>query len=264
MIQFATLNGAKFAYRVDGPENGPVVILSNSLMASMEMWNGNMEALTDRFRVIRYDMRGHGHSEVTPGPYSIDQLAKDLLALLDHLSVSKAHLVGLSLGGMVSQNVGANYPDRVLSLSLCDTATATFPSSTWQERIDIAREKGVEALAEGTLSRWMVDAFRQSHSEEVERVRRIVLGTPAEGYMGCAAAIRDMNQTLLVLKIKAPTLVIVGAQDASTTVEHATVLHRLILGSQLVVIDQAAHLSNIDQREKFNQTLRAFLDQQAK
>lgn len=264
MIQYATLNGAKFAYRVDGPEDGPVVVLSNSLMTRIEMWDGNMEALTDRFKVIRYDMRGHGRSEVIKGPYSVDQLAGDLVALLDHLKVPKAHLVGLSLGGMVSQNVAANHPERVLSVALCDTATEIFPSSTWGDRIQIAKEKGVEALAEGTLSRWMVDAFRQNHPEEVERIRQIILGTPVEGYMGCAGAIRDMNQTLLVLKIKAPTLVIVGAQDASTTVDHALVLHRLILGSQLVIIDQAAHLSNIDQREKFNQTLRAFLDQQAK
>jgi 3-oxoadipate enol-lactonase len=264
MIQFATLNGAKFAYRVDGPENGPVVILSNSLMTRIEMWDGNMEALTDRFRVIRYDTRGHGRSEVTEGPYTIDLLASDLVALLDHLKVPKAHIVGLSLGGMIGQNVAANYPDRVLSLSLCDTATEIVPRSTWADRIQIAKEKGVEALAEGTLSRWMVDSFRQSHPEEVDRIRQIILGTPAEGFMGCAGAIRDMNQTLLVLKIKAPTLVLVGAQDASTTVDNAIVLHRLILGSQLVVIDEAAHLSNIDQREKFNQTLRAFLDQQTK
>lgn len=263
MIQFATINGAKFAYRSDGPENGPVVILSNSLLTRIEMWDKNMEALTNRYRVIRYDMRGHGRSEVTPAPYTVDLLAADLVGLMDHLNIQKAHLVGLSLGGMVSQNVAANHPERVLSLSLCDTATEIFPRSTWEDRISIAKQNGVQALAEGTLSRWMVDSFRQEQPDEVARIREIILGTPDEGFIGCASAIRDMNQTLLVLKIKAPTLVIVGAQDASTTVDHATVLHRLILGSKLVVIDQAAHLSNIDQRDKFNQALRSFLDQHA-
>lgn len=261
MIQFANVNGVKLAYRIDGPENGPTVILSNSLLTRLEMWDKNMDALTSKYRVVRYDTRGHGRSEATPAPYTIELLAADLIALMDHLKIERAHLVGLSLGGMLLQNVAANYPQRVISLSLCDTATEITPRSTWADRIAAAQKGGVEALVEGTLGRWMVDSFRQQHPEEVARIREIILGTPLEGFIGCASAIRDMNQTLSALNIKAPTMVLVGAEDASTTVNHATVLHRLILGSKLVIIENAAHLPNIDQREKFDKAIRSFLDQ---
>jgi len=172
-------NQIKMAYQIDGPENGPTVIMSNSLMSSLEMWDSNISALTDRYRVIRYDTRGHGQTQVTEGPYSIALLAQDLVALMDALQIKQAHLVGLSMGGI---------------------------------------------------------------------------------YLACASAVRDMAQSTMLLKIKAPTMVLVGKQDPACTVDQATVLHRLIPQSSMVVLDQAAHLANIEQPQAFNTALRGFLD----
>ncbi len=253
-------NQIKITYQIDGPEQGPVVIMSNSLMSSLEMWDSNINALTDRYRVIRYDTRGHGQTQVTEGPYSIALLAQDLIALMDALKISKAHLVGLSMGGMICQYIGANYPERALSLSLCDTASEMPPRSMWEERFTIARAQGITGLVEGTIKRWFLSDFIQKEPAHIERIKHMILATPVDGYLGCASAVRDMAQSTMLLKIKAPTMVLVGKQDPACTVDQATVLHRLIAHSSLVVIDQAAHLSNIEQPIAFNHALRGFLD----
>ena len=147
-------NQIKIAYQIDGPEQGPAVIMSNSLMSSLEMWDQTISALTDRYRVVRYDTRGHGQSQVTDGPYSIALLAEDLVALMDALNINQAHLVGLSMGGMICQYIGANYPERALSLSLCDTASEMPPRSMWEERFAIAKSQGIAGLVDGTIKRW--------------------------------------------------------------------------------------------------------------
>jgi 3-oxoadipate enol-lactonase len=260
MIQHIQANGINIAYQFDGPANAPVVVLSNSLMSSLAMWDDTLPALTNKYRVLRYDTRGHGKSQVTPGPYSIALLAQDLVALLDALKVSKAHLVGLSMGGMICQYIGANHPERVLSLGLCDTASEMPPRSLWEERFAIARKDGIAGLAEGTLKRWFVDGFAAKAPDKIEAVRKMILDTSVEGYLGCASAVRDMAQTTMLLKIKAPTLVLVGAQDPACTVDQATVLHRMIAKSKMFIIDNAAHIANIEQPHAFNQVLREFLD----
>ncbi|CAN1504636.1 MhpC Predicted hydrolases or acyltransferases (alpha/beta hydrolase superfamily) [Burkholderiaceae bacterium] len=253
-------NQIKIAYQIDGPEQGPVVIMSNSLMSSLEMWDQTISALTDRYRVVRYDTRGHGQSQVTDGPYSIALLAKDLVALMDALNINQAHLVGLSMGGMICQYIGANYPERALSLSLCDTASEMPPRSMWEERFAIAKSQGIAGLVDGTIKRWFLGVFINRATEQINTVRKMILATPVDGYLGCASAVRDMAQSTMLLKIKAPTMVLVGKQDPACTVDQATVLHRLIPHSSLVVIDQAAHLSNIEQPKAFNHALRGFLD----
>lgn len=260
MMQHITTNGIKLAYRIDGNPNGPALILCNSLMSSAAMWNDTMPALTDKFRVIRYDKRGHGQSEVTPAPYSIALLSQDLIGLMDALGIAKAHLAGLSMGGMICQYVGANYPERVLSLGLCDTASEMPPRNLWEERFAIARKDGIAGLVDGTIKRWFVAGFPERESAKIAAVRTMILATPLEGYLGCASAVRDMAQTTMLLKIKAPTLILVGRDDPACTVDQSTVLHRMIPHASFEVIDNAAHLSNIEQPVEFNRILRAFLD----
>lgn len=261
MTGTVAVNGATLAYRFDGPADGRVVLLSNSLMSSYDMWDWTLPALADRYRVLRYDARGHGRSSTPPGPYSIALLADDAVGLLDALGIAAAHVVGLSLGGMVGQQLGARYPARVLSLALCDTASEMPPREMWEERLAIARTQGIPGLVDGTLKRWFTEPFLRRAPGDVEKVRRMILGTDAEGYLACAAAIRDMAQTTMLLAITAPTLVLAGRQDPATTLAHATVLNRVIAGSRLVIIDDAAHLANIEQPQAFGAALRGFLDE---
>jgi 3-oxoadipate enol-lactonase len=256
-----SVNGVRIAYRFDGPPGGRVVLMSNSLMSSFAMWDWTVPALADRYRVLRYDTRGHGRSATPPGPYSIAALGDEAAGLLDALGIEAAHFVGLSMGGMVGQQLGARYPGKVLSLSLCDTASEMPPREMWEERLAIAASQGIPALAEGTLKRWFTEPFVRRAPGDIEKVRRMILGTGVEGYMACAGAIRDMAQTTMLLAITAPTLVLTGRQDPATTVAHATVLHRVIAGSRLVIIEDAAHLSNIEQPRAFNAALRAFIDE---
>lgn len=260
MTQTVRVNDIDVAYQWDGLATGPVLVLSNSLMSNYTMWDDTVGALTDRYRVLRYDTRGHGRSGVTPGPYSIASLAEDLIALLDALNVKRAHVVGLSMGGMIAQYVGANHPERVLSLGLCNTASEMPPRSTWAARIESAQQGGIGALADGTIQRWFREGFTQRSPEKINTVRQMILATPLEGYIACASAVRDMAQTTMLLKIKAPTLVMTGRQDPACTVEQGTVLHRMIDGSKFEIIEDAAHLSNIEQPEVFNRNLRQFLD----
>jgi 3-oxoadipate enol-lactonase len=259
-IQKSEVKGVKLAYRFDGCMSGRVVMMNNSLMSDHTMWDCTVPVLADRYRVLRYDTRGHGRSGTTPGPYSIEMLAEDAMSLLDAFGIQQVHLVGLSMGGMICQQIGARHPERVYSLSLCDTASEMPPRSMWEERISIARCQGVAGLLDSTIERWFTGSFILSNPQSIERVRRMILSTGVEGYIACASAVRDMAQTTMLLKVRAPTLVLVGRQDPACTVEQSTVIHRMIDGSQMVVVENAAHLSNIEQPQAFNRVLRAFID----
>lgn len=254
------VNGADIAYRFDGPARGRVVLLSNSLMSNYDMWDWTVPALSDRYRVLRYDTRGHGRSGTTPGPYSIEMLGDDAAGLLDALDIGAAHFVGLSMGGMIGQQLGARYPDKVLSLALCDTASEMPPRSMWEERLEIARRQGTAGLAEGTIKRWFTEPFIKRAPGDIDKVRAFILSTGVEGYIACAGAVRDMAQTAMLPKIKAPTLIMTGRQDPACSVDQAAVLHRMIDGSQLMILEDAAHLSNIEQPQAFNLALRTFID----
>lgn len=258
--QIANVNGVNIAYRFDGPRDAPVLLVANSLMANGSMWDGNITALADRYRVLRYDKRGHGGSGLSTGPYTIAQLADDAIGLLDALGIQKAHFMGLSIGGMIGQQLGARYPERVLSLSLCNTASEMPPRSLWEERFEIARTQGIAGLVDGTIQRWFTAPFIERAPQEIEKVRQMILGTNVDGYMACGSAVRDMAQSTMLLKIKTPTLVLAGRNDPACTVDQGTVLNRLIDGSRMVIIEEAAHLSNIEQPEAFNKTVRQFID----
>lgn len=258
--QKAKVNGVDIAYRFDGPETGPVLLIANSLMANCSMWDGNIAAFADRYRVLRYDKRGHGGSGLTQGPYTIAQLADDAIGLLDVLGIQKAHFMGLSIGGMIGQQLGARFPDRILSLALCNTASEMPPRSLWEERFEIARAQGIAGLVDGTIKRWFTAPFIERAPQEIEKVRQMILGTNVDGYIACGSAVRDMAQSTMLLKIKTPTLVLSGRHDPACTVDQGIVLHRLIDHSKMVTLENAAHLSNIEQPKEFNQSVREFID----
>ena len=258
--QTIEVNGTDIAYRFDGPKDGRVLLATSSLMANGSMWDLNVPAFADRYRVLRYDKRGHGGSGVSPGPYSIAQLADDAAGLLDALGIEKAHFMGLSIGGMIGQQLGARYPERIYSLSLCNTASEMPPRNLWEERFEIARTQGIAGLVDGTIQRWFTAPFIERAPQEIEKVRQMILGTDVNGYIACGSAVRDMAQSTMLLKIKTPTLVLSGRYDPACTVEQGTVLHRLIDGSKMVVLEDAAHLSNIEQPAAFNRTVREFID----
>jgi len=255
-------NGIDIHYRFDGPESAPVVMLSNSLGTRLEMWHPQIQALTQRYRALRYDSRGHGQSDAPKGPYTMEQLADDALGLLDALGLERVHFCGLSKGGMVGQMLGARHGERLLSLTLASTACHLPPKELWDERIRLATEQGMAALADAVVERWFTLAFRAEPSIAVDGVRQMILDTPAHGYAGCCAAIRDMDLREVIQDIDLPTLVIVGADDPATPPAKAEEICARIPGARLEVIADAAHLLNIEQDVAFDAALIAFLDRQ--
>lgn len=261
-LEHADTGGCRTAYRFDGPQDAPVVMLSNSLSSNLSMWDDQIAALTPKFRVLRYDQRGHGQSEATLGPYSFDLLADDVRGLLDALQIGSIHFVGLSMGGMTGMKLAVRHPEILKSLVLCDTSAHMPPPDMWDDRIALAREQGMAATSEPTLGRWFTAPFHAARPDAIERVRQMIESTPVEGYAGCCMAIRDMNQTETLSRIGLPTRVIVGAEDPSTPVSASQTIHERIAGSELVIIEDAAHLSNIEQAETFNAALLDFLHRQ--
>jgi 3-oxoadipate enol-lactonase len=245
-------------------EDAETVCLSHSLACSSVMWEPQLRALNPRFRVLRYDTRGHGGSEATPPPYTLDQLADDAVALLDALGIERAHWVGLSMGGMIGQNLGLRHPRRLLSLLLCDTLSVVSDEAQpmWADRIETARREGMAPLCEPTLARWFTPAFIENDPPSLKAIRKQILNTPVAGYVGCCEAIRRINYVDRLDSISLPTRVIVGANDPATPPADAAVIHRGIRGSSLVTIDEAAHLSNVEQPEVFNDAVLEFLHSQ--
>lgn len=262
MVQTIEANGIRVTYRLDGQPDAPVVMLSNSLMSNHSMWDPQMDALTESFRVLRYDTRGHGDTDAPAGPYSIQLLAEDAIALLDALNIKKVHFAGLSMGGMIGQFIGANYSERLHSLMLCDTASEMPTPEMWNDRISSARDKGITALLDGTLKRWFTAPFLSNDKEAVEKIAQMIRTTDAGGYIGCASAVRDMSQTSILSRIKIPTVIIVGEDDPACTVEQSKVLEAHIDGAELIVLQNAAHLSNIEQTDAFNTAMMNFLNKQ--
>jgi 3-oxoadipate enol-lactonase len=251
-------------YELSGNENAPVVMMSHSLGSSSIMWQPQLEALAPRYRLLRFDTRGHGQSDAPKGAYNLEQLAGDALALLDTLEIDKVHFVGLSMGGMIAQCFALSHPERLMSLALCDTA-AVVPDEAqpiWQERIDATRRYGMAAGVDETMQRWFTRSYLAKSPPAVEKIRAQFLNTPAEGFIGCSEAIRRLNYMDRLSSIQLPALIIVGADDPGTPVSASEEMHARIPASELVIIPSAAHLSNIEQPDAFNQALVSFLDRQ--
>ncbi len=259
MVDKIQANGASLVYTLEGPADKDIVILSNSLMSTMDMWTPQIPVLDNEFQILRYDSRGHGQSEITPGPYSISLLANDVLHLMDGLNIEKAHFVGLSVGGMVGQYLGAHHGDRFFSLTLCNTASEMPIVDVWNERISTARSEGIEALFDATLQRWFTPSFLETKREDVDFVDKMIRTTQVDGYIASATAIRDMSLTAFLKYISIPTLVIAGREDPACPLEASEIIHEHVAGSKLVVIDEAAHLSNVEKVDVFNEALFGFL-----
>jgi 3-oxoadipate enol-lactonase len=256
-----TVNGISVHYTLEGPASGPVITMSNSLASNLSMWEPQMPVLTSRYRVLRYDTRGHGETEATAGPYSLDELSEDVRALLRALGITRTHFIGLSMGGMIGQIIAIKYPQMLQSLVLCDTMSRvpTEAKPMWDDRIHTAETGGMEPLVEPTLARWFTESFRQKGSPVLDQVRTMIRNTPPRGYTGCCHAIAALNLTDHLKAITLPTLIIVGEDDPATPVAASHVIHEQIRGSELVILKSAAHLSNLEQPEAFNQALTAFL-----
>jgi 3-oxoadipate enol-lactonase len=254
-------NHIQINYELSGKKGAPVMVLSHSLACSLVMWNPQMDDLSPHFQVLRYDMRGHGHSDVTPGPYTIELLAEDVIGLLDALGIDRMHFVGLSVGGMIGQSLALNHPKRLRSLALCDTSSAVPQEAQpiWQERIERTRAKGMESQVNETMERWFTPAFLKQNPPMVGLIRKQILATPVAGYLGCAEAIRKLNYLNRLSEIKLPTLIMVGEDDPGTPVSASQAIHERIPDSKLVILPSARHLSNVEQTEAFNAALLAFL-----
>ncbi|WP_330275581.1 3-oxoadipate enol-lactonase [Lentzea sp. NBC_00516] len=233
---------AEVHHVVTGRPDGPVVVLSNSLGSTLEMWDANVAALEEHFRVVRYDTRGHGRSPVVPGPHTIDALAGDLVVLLNRLDVEKAHLVGLSLGGMTALRVAARNPERVDRLAVLCTSACLGPAANWTDRAALVRARGTGAVAEAVVQRWFTPAY-----QDRARWEAMVSATPAEGYAGCCEAIAVMDQRADLAGISAPTLAIAGADDPATPPHHLEEIATSVQDGRLLVVPGAAHLANVEQ-----------------
>ena len=235
-------------HTLEGPEGAPVLVLSNSLGSTLEMWDDQANVLRERFRLVRYDQRGHGGSPVPSGPYKIEDLGLDLLALLDRLEIERISFCGLSIGGLVGMWLASEDADRVERLVLCCTA-ARFDSDMYDARARKVRAEGVGSISDVALERWFTPEFRASRPETLEWAESMLRGTPTEGYAGCCEVLRDTDVRDRLEDIRAPTLVIAGAEDPAATVEQAEEIRDTIPGARLAVIENAAHLANIEQPE---------------
>jgi 3-oxoadipate enol-lactonase len=231
---------------VTGPADGPPLILSNSLGADLRMWDPQADALAERFRLVRYDTRGHGGSPVPDGPYTIEHLGEDVIALLDHLEMERAHFAGLSLGGMTGLWLAVNAPERLERLVLLCTSAQLGPATTWRERAETVRAQGTDAVAEAGVGRWLTEPFRADNPDTAAWLRDMIAATPDVGYAASCAVIEHMDLTGGLAGVSAPTLVIAGAQDPSTPPEHARRIVSAIPGARLEVLDPAAHLVNVE------------------
>lgn len=251
------MSGTEVCYEITGPADAPVIMFAGALGSTLRMWDPQVDALAGRFRVLRYDHRGHGGSPAPPGPYRMADLGGDALALLDRLGIERVAFCGLSLGGMVGIWLGEHAPDRLDSLVLCCT-TARFPDpAPWYERAATVREKGTESVAPTIVSRWYTPGWAAEHPDVVDRTLGMITGADDEGYAGCAEAIAEWDGRDLLGTIGTPTLVIGAAQDASTPVTpHLEALAAAIPGAGLHVLD-AAHLVTVELAAQANALISA-------
>jgi len=250
--------GCRLHYTVEGPAGAPALLLSNSLGTSLELWDEQAAQLRASFRLIRYDSRGHGRSDVPAGPYSLERLGRDALAVLDAAGAKRSHVCGLSIGGLTALWLGLRAPDRVDRLVVANSAARIGSASLWEERMQTARSQGLTFLAEAGMGRWFTARFREQRPEQVERFRAMLAACPLEGYLGCCAALRDADLRPEVAGIAADTLLVAGRHDVATPPAEGEWLCARIPRARLVALE-AAHLSNVEQAEAFTSAVLAFL-----
>jgi 3-oxoadipate enol-lactonase len=257
-MPFADLKDVRIRYELGGCEGAPVLVLSNSLGTDLTMWDAQMPDVSKAFRVLRYDKRGHGQSSVPRGDYTIEELGRDVLGLLDFLRFEKVDFSGLSIGGQTGIWLGVNAPERLRKLILCNTAAKIGTPEVWKERMDTVRKGGVKALAPATIERWFTPGFRSKQPDEVARIQRMLENASTEGFLGCSAAVRDFDYREKLRQIRVPTLVIAGTHDRGATAADGRWAAEQIAGATYVELD-AAHISNIEARERFTAEIGKFL-----
>ncbi len=252
-------NGISINAEIDGPEGAPWLVLSNSLLTNFHMWDYQVAALKSSYRILRYDQRGHGGTQATPGPYSFDVLVADVMGLIDALSIPRAHFAGLSMGGMTALFLAERHRDRFDRIIACDCGPASTPASAqqWKERIDLAAKEGMEALVEPTVNRWFPPDFVASKAPVLDKVRQMIRTTPFAGFAGCAQALSDYDLRPGLAGIDRPTLLIVGTKDA--TVAGIRQIKETVKDAQLVELEGAGHISNVEQPKAFTDAIQAFL-----
>jgi 3-oxoadipate enol-lactonase len=252
-------NGINFNYQIDGPEGAPWLVFSNSLMTNLSMWDVEVAELKSSFRILRYDQRGHGSTDVTDGPYSFDLLVADVIALLDALSIKRAHFAGISMGGMTSLFLAQRHGDRFDRIVACDCGPNSTPASAqqWKERVDLAAANGMEGLVEPTVTRWFPPDFVATKAPVLDKVRTMIRSTPVKGFAGCCAALSDYDLRPGLAGIDRPTLLVVGTKDA--TLAGIRSIKEAVRGSALVELEGAGHLSNLEQPQVFTRAIRDFL-----
>jgi len=257
-MSFVELQAGRVHYRWDGSAGAPVLVLSNSLGATLSMWDPQVAALSRRFRVLRYDTRGHGLSAAPEGPYTIDALGGDVLELLDALRIDRPNFCGLSMGGLIGLWLGIHAAGRLDRLVVCNTAARVGTADAWNNRMATVRSGGMKAVAPALMERWFTAAFRTSAPAVVESTQKMVLQAPVDGYVACCEAIRDADLREQVAEVKARTLVIAGASDPVTPPADGQFLAAQIPGARYVELE-AAHLSNIEAAAQFSGALLQFL-----
>jgi 3-oxoadipate enol-lactonase len=257
-MPFTELGDFRCHYFPAGDPDSAVLLFSNSLGTNLSMWSPQLPVFEKQFRVLRYDTRGHGQSTVTPGPYSIDQLGKDVLNLLDALKLDRVHFCGLSMGGMIGMWLGINAPERLHKLVLCNTGAKIGTSEGWKARIEAVRKAGMKSMAPAVIERWFTPAFRAKSPEEVAATQVVLENVDAEGYVANCAAVRDFDARESIAAIPVRTLVIAGAHDPATPPADGRFLAEKIKGARYVELS-AAHLSNIEDHDRFNEEVSAFL-----
>jgi len=255
-------NGVTLNIQIDGPKGAPWVLLSNSLGADLAMWDGQMDLLTRKYRVLRYDQRGHGLSDAPDGPYSFDTLEADALAIMDHHEVDKADWIGLSMGGMTGMGLAIHNPERFGRMVVADARSVATDAykQMWDQRVEAIRAGGVEAVVEGSLGLWLTEEFRAANPDVTAACAEIIKGTSAKGYMASCYALRELDYFKDLNGVTIPILYLCGGKDKGAPPEEMQEMAKVTPGAQYVEIPDAGHVSNINQPEAFNAALAAFLD----
>jgi 3-oxoadipate enol-lactonase len=253
-------NGIAINYQIEGPDKAPCLVFSNSLATTIAMWDEQAAALKDNFRILRYDQRGHGQTEAPAGRYAFDTLLADALGLLDALSIPKAHFAGLSMGGATALGLAQRHPGRFDRIIVCDSPCQSTPQSSqqWEERILVARDKGMAALIEPTVARWFPPEIVANNPSYLDKVRGMIRDTPANGFIGCAAALAAHDYASAVATVTRPVLFMAGEKDGVTPAAMRK-LNEKLPGSHFVELRGAGHISNMDRPVEFTRAIRDFL-----
>ncbi len=252
-------NGITINYQVDGPEGAPWIVFSNSLATSTAMWDEQAAALKDKFRVLRYDQRGHGGTEAPAGRYRFDTLLADALGLIDALSIKKAHFAGLSMGGATALGLAERHPERFDRIIVCDSPCQSTPQSSqqWEERIAVAQKEGMAGLVASTIARWFPPETVAKNPPHLDKVRGMIRATPVDGFIGCAAALADHDYASAVATVQHPVLFLTGEKDGAAGPMRK--LNEKLPGSRFVALTGAGHISNMDAPAEFTKAIRDFI-----